>query len=317
MSKPKLLPKSSVNRALNALGDRWSLLIIQQAFLGTSRFEEFRSRCNIPRSTLSHRLKSLIGNQILETRPHVAGKGRQSYYLTERGRALLDAVLLAWAWGIRWGMISDGLPTSIIHHDCGKPMIPKLACDECGGEVTLRSCHREPGPGEGYEQLKVQRMHRRRYAADELYASDVVDLLGDRWTGMVIATQYFGIHRFDHMQTYLNIASNILADRLKALEFNGILERSLYELMPPRYEYWLTKKGSDLFPHALSLMLWADEWLADVNGPPVLVRHNPCGHLLGASVVCGQCEQPLTQDNVTPRLQAATGRPSRAAGKGR
>lgn len=304
MAQPKLVPKSSVNRALNALGDRWALLIIHQAFLGTTRFEEFRSLCNIPRSTLSNRLKTLLANGILTLQPYGDGLRCRGYHLTERGEGLLGAVLLSWAWGIRWGMISKGMPTSIVHTSCGKPMLPVMACEQCKEEVSVTSCRRESGPGSGMENLEVKRMHRRRHAAAEAYSSDVVDLLGDRWTGMVIATQYFGIHRFDAMQAYLNIASNILADRLKALESNGIIERSLYELVPPRYEYHLTKKGAGLFPHALSLMLWADEWLADVKGPPVIVHHRPCGHVLGASVACGECREVLTAQTIVPRLQS-------------
>ena len=302
MSKLRTLPRSSVNRALNALGDRWSLLIIQQAFLGATRFEEFRSRCDSPRSTLSNRLKALIAHGILETRAHKEGADRRCYLLTDRGLALFRSVLVSWAWGMRWGVTSEGMPTAIIHDDCGKPNIPKMICDKCGGEVTLANCYYEPGPGAGVEQVAIQRMHRRRFSSNQNYPCDLVDLVGDRWTGMVISTQYFGIHRFDNMQSYLSLATNILADRLKALEANGILERRLYELMPPRYEYWLTKKGIDLYPHALTLMMWADEWLADSKGPPVLVYHKPCGHQLGASVVCGECEKPLTIDNVTPRL---------------
>ena len=74
---------------------------------------------------------------------------------------------------------------------------------------------------------------------------------------------------------------------------NGILERSLYELVPPRYEYRLTKNNAGLFPHSLYLMPWADEWLADVKGPPVIVHHRLYGHLLGASVICGECGEVL------------------------
>jgi len=303
MSEAKLIPKSSVNRALNALGDRWSLLIIHQAFLGTTRFEEFRSLCDIPRSTLSNRLKTLIANDVLELKPTAGGGRGRGYRLSECGEALLDAVLLSWAWGIRWGMISKGMPTSIVHTGCGKAMLPTMVCDQCEQTIQVNACYREAGPGAGMEELEFKRMHRRRHAAMESYAADLVDLLGDRWTGMVISTQYFGVHRFDAMQSYLSIASNILADRLKALESNGIFERSLYELMPPRYEYRLTKKGAGLFPHALSLMLWADKWLSDVDGPPLIVHHQPCGHALGASVVCGACGEGLTLDTIVPRLQ--------------
>lgn len=304
MHEPRLVPKSSVNRALNALGDRWSLLLIHHAFLGVTRFEEFRSRCDIPRSTLANRLKSLLANDILLLREEEAGRSSRGYQLTPRGRALLGPVLLSWAWGIRWGMISKGMPTSIVHTRCGLPMLPVMACDACSDPISLTSCRREDGPGAGMQQLEFKRMHRRRHAATEFYASELVDLLGDRWTGMVIATQYFGIHRFDAMQAYLSIASNILADRLKALEANGIFERHLYELVPPRYEYRLTAKGASLFSHAVSLMLWADEWLADSKGPPLVVHHQPCGHRLGASVVCGECGEVLTLDTIAPRLQA-------------
>lgn len=304
MPQPKLVPRSSVNRALNALGDRWALLIIHQAFLGSLRFEDFRSLCNVPRSTLSNRLKALLANDILTLQKRTDATRRQGYYLTARGQALLGAVLLSWSWGIRWGMISKGMPTSIVHTTCGKAMLPIMACDHCHEEIGVTACRREAGPGSGMESLEVKRMHRRRHAATESYAAELVDLLGDRWTGMVIATQYFGIHRFDAMQAYLSIASNILADRLKALESNGILERSLYELVPPRYEYRLTKKGAGLFPHALALMLWADQWLVDVKGPPVIVHHRACGHVLGGSVVCGECGEVLRADTIAPRLQS-------------
>jgi len=69
MPQPKLAPKSSVNRSLNALGDRWALLIIHHAFLGTTRFEAFRDLCNIPCSTLSNRLKTLLANDTLTLQP--------------------------------------------------------------------------------------------------------------------------------------------------------------------------------------------------------------------------------------------------------
>ena len=63
-------------------------------------------------------------------------------------------------------------------------------------------------------------------------------------------------------------------------------------------QYWLTKKGVDTYPHSLSLMFWGDSWLADPKGPPVYVSHKPCGHRLGATVVCGECKEALTFENV-------------------
>ena len=114
---------------------------------------------------------------------------------------------------------------------------------------------------------------------------------------LVVSVQYFGLHRFDEIQSMLGIASNILTDRLRTLEMSGIFERRLYEITPPRYEYRLTKKGQDLYPHALAVMTWADTYLKDRAGPPVRIKH-VCGEPLNAQVCCSACKGPLTLQNV-------------------
>ena len=295
----KTLPRNSVNRALNALGDRWSQLIIREAFWGTTQFGDFFEKCAMARSTLANRLRALVKNDILEQRPLKHGMARQDYHLTERGKGLFDSVVLAWGWGVKWGMVSPGMGTALTHTTCGQAMIPDLVCGKCRKSIVMRDCTFAEGPGFGRERVPVQRMHRRRYAAEGEMNFEVVDITGDRWTALVISTQYFGIHRFDEIQAYLGIATNILTDRLRALEANGIIERRLYDLVPPRYEYWLTKKGIDTYQHSLSLMLWGDEWLGDPKGPPITVRHKPCGHKLGTQVVCGACKVPLTLETVS------------------
>jgi DNA-binding HxlR family transcriptional regulator len=297
----KTLPKSSVNRALNALGDRWSQLIIREAFLGATQFNEFSIRCGMARSTLAQRLRFLVKNGILERRSVREGMARQDYHLTLRGRGLFDSVLLAWAWGLRWGVLNPGMPTTVIHTGCGKPMIPEMVCTYCKEKVVMRQCSYADGPGAGAERVSIQRVHRRSKMSTSNHPPHVIDLTGDRWTGLVISAQYFGLHRFDDIQAYLGIATNILADRLKVLEANGMLERRLYDLAPPRYEYWLTKKGMDTYPHSLSVMFWGDKWLSDAKGPPIYVRHRPCKHRLGAAVVCGNCKDVLTPESVKAR----------------
>ena len=145
---------------------------------------------------------------------------------------------------------------------------------------------------------------RRQSASDDASPpiADVVDMTGDRWTGLVISTQYFGIHRFDDIQSALDIATNILTDRLRALVANGVFERRLYEMSPPRYEYWLTKKGKDLYPHALALLIWAEKWLLKAGeAPPVIVTHRQCDQPIDAAVVCSECRKPLNPGNVAER----------------
>lgn len=295
--KTRLVPKSSLNRALNALGDRWSLLIVQEAFLGATRFEEFHERLGGARSTLSSRLQSLERHGVLEKRPHRDEGARMAYHLTKRGLDLFDSMILMWGWGVRWGVSGRRAPTVFIHQTCGKAMLPEVRCTACGELMTLHSCSFVPGPGHGMEKLPVQRMHRRRQPADASPTVELVDLLGDRWSGLVVSVQYFGVHRFDEMQNMLGIASNILTDRLRTLETAGIFERRLYEITPPRYEYRLTKKGLDLYPHALTMLTWADSWLKDKAGPPVRIRHN-CGAALSSQVTCSGCKGRLKMAEV-------------------
>ena len=304
MARTRKIIKNSVHRALNAIGDRWSQLIIEEAFCGATRFEDFRARTGAPRNTLSNRLRGLVASGILEQRAHREGATRQAYHLTPMGLELFDSVLIAWCWGIRWDAIAPNGPAGLTHTVCGKSMLPQMICAHCGGDITLHACRHHPGPGAGFENLEVARLHRRRQSGGDdatRAPSDVVDMTGDRWTGLVISTQYFGLHRFDDVQAALDIASNILTDRLRALVANGVFERRLYEMSPPRYEYWLTKKGKDLYPHALALMLWADKWLADSQGAPVVVTHNQCGTEVAAHVVCSECRLPLEPETVVER----------------
>ena len=89
----------------------------------------------------------------------------------------------------------------------------------------------------------------------------ITDILGDRWTPLVLCAAFLGLRRFDEIQSGLEIATNILTHRLNYLVDHRILERRQYSERPPRYEYRLTQKGRDLFPHALMLMQWGDRWL--------------------------------------------------------
>ena len=304
--KTRLVPKSPVNRALNALGDRWSLLVVQEAFLGATRFEEFHARLGGARSTLSSRLSALERHGILVKRPQRHEGARMAYHLTPRGLGLFDSMMLMWGWGVRWGVSGSRAPTVFTHADCGRPMLPELRCGDCGEPLSLHTCTYTAGPGQGMEALPAQRMHRRRQPADEAPTIELVDLLGDRWTALVVSVQYFGLHRFDEIQGVLGIASNILTDRLRMLETSGIFERRLYEMTPPRYEYRLTTKGRDLYPHALTMMLWADTHLKDRAGPPVKISHD-CGAALNARVCCSACKTPLTVESV--RMKAGRALP--------
>src|ERR1700753_262493 len=105
-----------------------------------------------------------------------------------------------------------------------------------------------------------------------------MDILGERWTFLILRECFYGVRRFSEMQRNLGIARNILSTRLQTLVNAGILERVLYCEEPERYEYKLTPPGRDLYPAIVTIMRWGDRHLQDDFGPPVVLRHNLCGH---------------------------------------
>ncbi|MEV6833928.1 helix-turn-helix domain-containing protein [Streptomyces sp. NPDC051133] len=128
-----------------------------------------------------------------------------------------------------------------------------------------------------------------------------MDLLGDRWTPLVLREAFYGIRRFDDFQQELGIARNTLTERLRRLVDAGLMEKRVYETQPTRHEYLLTEPGRDFFPVLLAIGAWGDRWLAEETGAPVTTRHEPCGHDTRAEVVCAHCKEPLAWEDVTPR----------------
>jgi DNA-binding HxlR family transcriptional regulator len=119
-----------------------------------------------------------------------------------------------------------------------------------------------------------------------------LEVVGDRWTLLVIRSAFEGVRRFDDFQETLGIARNVLTDRLARLCDEGIMRRRRYQERPDRYEYRLTRKGVGLWPVMMSLLLWGDEHYAE-SGPPLLIVHRGCGGHLAAGLVCDACDARL------------------------
>jgi DNA-binding HxlR family transcriptional regulator len=146
-----------------------------------------------------------------------------------------------------------------------------------------------------------------------------VDTVGDRWTALLLAALFFGLHRYDDINSALGIATNILADRLRLLLTAGVIEQHLYQDKPPRYEYRLTEKGFDLFPFSLALHEWGARWMPTPHGPSIKMTHIPCDHRLRTRLVCGSCGEAIDPHDVAvvsdepPRRKRAQSR----GGKGK
>jgi DNA-binding HxlR family transcriptional regulator len=104
-----VLVECALPAALEAVGERWSFLILRAAFNGLAHFEEFQSALGIARNILSNRLGRLVANGILERTPDPADRRKVAYKLTDKGRDLLPALIALRQWGDRWiaGMPSN------------------------------------------------------------------------------------------------------------------------------------------------------------------------------------------------------------------
>jgi DNA-binding HxlR family transcriptional regulator len=127
-----------------------------------------------------------------------------------------------------------------------------------------------------------------------------VDVVGQRWTPLILRDLFAGMARFEDIRRDLGIASNVLAARLDDLERHGVVVRRQYQSAPVRHEYVLTEKGRDLYPVMATLLAWGDKWLADAEGPPALTVHTECGHVTTAKTVCAECGGELTAATAIP-----------------
>ena len=138
-----------------------------------------------------------------------------------------------------------------------------------------------------------------------------VEVLGDRWTVLVLRDVFNGVRRFDDLARHLGIARDVLTKRLAALVEEGVLERVPYQEPGHRrrYEYRLTQAGRDLRPVLLALIEWGDRYRASVDGaadgPPIIVAHQDCGAPVRVVL---ECEEGHRVDEKTRlRIQPGPG----------
>jgi len=127
-----------------------------------------------------------------------------------------------------------------------------------------------------------------------------LELVGERWTLLILREAFFGVRRFGQLARNLSIPRPTLSSRLRMLVDVGLLERVPYSLEPERYEYRLTDAGRDLFGAIVVLMRWGDEHLPNPSGPPIVLRHDTCGEIAEPRLTCTHCGEEITARNVTP-----------------
>jgi DNA-binding HxlR family transcriptional regulator len=113
-------------------------------------------------------------------------------------------------------------------------------------------------------------MLKRDYEGQNCSIARALELVGERWTLLIVRDAFLGLRRFEQFQESLGIARNVLTDRLNRLVDEGILERIRYSERPERYEYRLTQKGRDLNLALTGLRQWGDQYLSEK--PPRILR---------------------------------------------
>jgi DNA-binding HxlR family transcriptional regulator len=143
---------------------------------------------------------------------------------------------------------------------------------------------------------------RAAFDAETCSIKRTLDVLGERWTLLVLREAFYGVRRFEDFQRHIGCARNVLASRLAGLVEEGVMRREPYRepKRRARHEYRLTEKGRDLLPILIALMQWGDRWRAGEGGPAVEVRHRGCGAPVEVIVRCADGHGPLTARDTRP-----------------
>jgi DNA-binding HxlR family transcriptional regulator len=115
--------------------------------------------------------------------------------------------------------------------------------------------------------------------------------LGEKWSLLVVRELSLGVHRFDAIQRNTGAPRDILSSRLRRLESEGVVEKRLYELHPPRYEYVLTQAGNELRPILLALSEWGYRWTSERTHATWV---HECGADLDLHHTCAACGGDVT-----------------------
>lgn len=278
---------NAVGRMLGLLGDEWTLLIIQQALLGATKYADFIERLPISHSVLTRRLVAMVQHDLLTRRQYQAGPARFEYLLTDRGRALWPVLVSIWHWERRW--VPEHLePLPAMRHGaCGADFSLLLTCRGCGIETDRKQLVAQWGPSGSWPRSMPVASNRRRSHGDrgtqQTLFPETMSILGNRWSFAILVAAFVGTSRFTDFADQLGAPPGSLTDRLQILVGNGVLDGG----------YRLTEKGRAVLPVIVTALAWAQHWYVAPEGPAVILTHTPCGGDFTAALACDQCAEVL------------------------
>ena len=139
----------TVGAAIGIIGEKWTFLVLREAFNGVRRFADMQRRTHAPRQVLSDRLSRLVHEGLLYRVPYQeeGQRSRHEYRLTGKGRDLYQVMVALLEWGDRYAVAPDGPPMVLTHRDCGEPVHLQLACSAGHIVSSPREVTSLPGPG--------------------------------------------------------------------------------------------------------------------------------------------------------------------------
>jgi DNA-binding HxlR family transcriptional regulator len=282
---------NAVGRMLGLLGDEWTLLVIQQALMGATRYAEFRARLPISNSVLTRRLQTLTDDGLLDRRAYQSNPPRSEYLITARGRSLWPVLLSIWEWERHWVPDHAERLPGMRHTACGGDFAPLVVCRSCGETATEKDVAAKWGPSGSWPRSIPAAATRRRSEADQRDGAaglfpQTMSVMGNRWAFALLVAAFVGIGRFTDFQTQLGAPPGSIADRLSIFTANGVL-------VAADNRYRLTEKGRALFPVLVSALDWAQRWFRAPEGQAVILTHTACGRRFGAVLECDQCTGEL------------------------
>ena len=287
---------NAVGRMLGVLGDEWTLLVIQQALLGATRYADFMARLPISNSVLTRRLRTLSNDGLIERRAYQTNPPRSEYVVTPQARSLWPVLVSIWEWERHWVPDHAERLPGMRHATCGADFAPLVTCGACGETASEKDVVAQWGPSGSWPRSMPVTSTRRRSAADRDDAAaglypQTMSVLGNRWAFTVLVAAFVGLSRFTDFQTQLGAPPGSLADRLSIFTANGV-----FVVVENRYR--LTEKGRALFPVLVCALHWAQRWYQAPEGPAVVLTHGACGRRFAPVLTCDQCAEPLTGAHV-------------------
>lgn len=294
-----------LSKALEALGDRWSLEVLRLAAEGAHYFGDFSRALDATDAVLSKRLKHLRARGLIDRTPAPDAAHRWRYRPTEPTLELWKARLSTWRWDQVWVPHAESHAVQVVHATCGKSVLPAFGCGSCRAiGVTPRDVVTTISQRLSAELSSAHSKRIVRLAARSTI--DATSLLGDGWSTALLGSTLLGVRTFSELRATLGrISSATLSEKLQRFVNLGLLVRE-----PPhtggRPRYRPSPKALDFFPVFAALIEWAQSWGGETG---MSFTHRQCGQPLAPRYTCNSCNREMRRTTTL----FVTSRPPRPA----